>query len=119
MEFDYMEQTDLFHPHLHVLADANGLSPAWLSRAWKNLTTAFVTHQRELERHEIQQKLRYILKPPCRSMARRAISEIYSSLAGAQLFRAFGNVARHHGLCPQCRNKTQINFGETCNHRIA
>ncbi|MFI5348574.1 MAG: hypothetical protein ACHQ2Z_03440 [Elusimicrobiota bacterium] len=116
IECSYSPTSDRFHPHIHALIDAQGLSRSWLSRAWKDLTTAYVVDLRAVPRDQIKSKLLYMLKGPGNSLEPRAVSEIYSSLGSAPLFRAWGSVTRRHGLCRACRDKSQIGFDETCGH---
>ncbi|HAZ07632.1 MAG TPA: hypothetical protein DCZ01_03700 [Elusimicrobia bacterium] len=116
LEFSYSRKRDLFHPHLHALIDADGLTSSWLSRSWKGYTSAYVVDLRTVPKDEIKRTFLYMLKGPCSSLEPRAVSEVYSSLGGAPLFQAFGIVTRRHGLCSVCRDKSQIGFGETCGH---
>ncbi|MFH0811147.1 MAG: hypothetical protein V2A77_11885, partial [Pseudomonadota bacterium] len=118
IEFDYVQARDSFHPHIHGLLDATGLSQSWLSRTWKSYSSAYIVDLRAVEPSGIRKVFFYLLKPPCRSLDPRAISEIYSSIGGAPLFRAFGIVTPTRRLCSVCRQKPEIRFGETCNHVI-
>jgi len=116
IECSYSPVRDRFHPHIHALLDAVDPSESWFSQTWKELTTAYIVDLRKVPRHEIKPTFLYMLKGPCDSLEPRAVSEVYSSLGGTPLFRAFGIVTRRHGLCRACRDKPRIGFGETCGH---
>lgn len=117
LECSYSPSRDRFHPHIHALLQADGLSSSWLSRTWRHYTSAYVIDLREVPRGEIKRTFLYMLKGPCRSLEPRAVSEVYSSLGGKALFQPFGIVKRRHALCRACReSKSKILFGETCAH---
>jgi hypothetical protein len=115
-EFEYVAHRDMFHPHIHALVDGD-LSESWLSRTWKEYTSAFVVDVQRIQRNQARSKLYYMAKSASSSLDPRAVSEVYSELTGCALFHTFGAAYYKRPLCWDCRkDRPQIGFGESCSH---